>query len=391
VERRPPSGSPLSSVEKAAVSPSGCEARSPIRVIWPGLVSAAACLLFAGARLVNTGWDVAALAEPGTRYSELDPQGTEGYDGQFTYTVAMLLDPEQVAPHLDRPAYRYQRILYPVVARWLSLGWSEAIPWMLLAIAVASAAFGTSALAMWMLDHGQWEGYALGFGLWVGLVASAGLFLHEAVAYALVALGWLALSDSRPVWGAIALSLALFAKETTLPFWVAGFVIRGTAPEQERNRRLWLAVGGAAFAAWQVWLWRVFGEVGIGSGGAMSTPFELIPLMGFLRIGGVSPEALGLFLLIFGPMVILPAIWGVVASLRRLRLDWFSAEAWALALNGALILFVPFSTAREPLGLVRLATGLVLAVLLFAAALGLRRVLNYSMFWSAMLVLLVQG
>jgi len=37
-----------------------------------------------------------------------------------------------------------------------------------------------------------------------------------------------------------------------------------------------------------------------------------------------------------------------------------------------------------------LATGLVLAVLLFAAALGLRRVLNYSMFWSVMLVFLVR-
>ena len=360
-------------------------------MIWPALVSAAACLVFAGARLVQAGGNVAELAGPGTRYSELDPQGTEGYDGQFTYSVAVLLDPGQVAPHLDRPAYRYQRILYPVAARLLSLGRTAALPWVLLAIAVASAAFGTAALAMWMLDHGQWEGYALGFGLWVGMVASAGLFLHEALAYALVALGWLASRGSRPGWGAIALGLALFAKETTLPFWVAGFAMRGVSSEQDRIRRLYLAAGGVAFAVWQIWLWRVFGEVGIGSGGAMSTPFELIPLMGFLRIGAVSAQALGLFLLVFGPMVILPSIWGLASSLRRLRLDRFDAEAWALALNGALILFVPFSTAREPLGLVRLATGVVLAVLLFAGALGLRRVLNYSLFWSAMLVLLVRG
>ncbi len=382
MEPQPSSGAGLSRVPKAG---------SPIRVIWPALVSAAACLLFAGARLVHTGGDVAALAEPGTRYSELDPQGTEGYDGQFTYTIAALLDPHQVAPHLDRPSYRYQRILYPVAARLLSFGQTAAMPWMLLAIAVASAAFGTAALATWMLDHGQWEGYALGFGLWVGVVASAGLFLHEAIAYGLVAIGWLTARGSRPAWGAIALSLALFAKETTLPFWVAGFAMRGAAPEQKRTRRLWLGVGGVAFVVWQTWLWRVFGEVGLGSGGAMSTPFELIPLMGFLRIGAVNLEALALFLLIFGPMVILPSIWGLVASLRRLRLDRFDAEAWALALNGALILFVPFSTAREPLGLVRLATGLVLAVLLFAGALGLRRALNYSMFWSAMLVLLIRG
>jgi hypothetical protein len=59
-------------------------------------------------------------------------------------------------------------------------------------------------------------------------------------------------------------------------------------------------------------------------------------------------------------------------------------------LNAVVILSVPFSTAREPLGLVRLATGLVLALSLFAAVHGLRRVLNYSLVWAAMLVLLVR-
>ena len=365
-------------------------AGSPIRVIWPSLVATAACLVFAGSRLLQYGGDAAALAERGTRYSDLDPHGTEGYDGQFTYTVAVLLDPREVEPHLDRAAYRYQRILYPLTARLLSLGYAPAVPWALLAIAVTSVGFGTAALARWMLDHGHWEGYALGYGLWVGVVASAGLFLHEAVAYGLVALGWLACRSSRPGWGAIALGLALFAKETTLPFWAAGWVIQGAERRQDRRRRVWLAIGGAAFVLWQVWLWRVFGEVGIGSGGEMSTPFEWVPLMGFFRIGEVSPAALGLFLLIFGPTVILPALWGLLASLRRLRLDRLQAEAWALAFNAALIVFVPYSTAREPLGLVRLATGLVLAVVLFAAASNLRRVLNYSMFWSAMLVLLVR-
>jgi hypothetical protein len=145
-----------------------------------------------------------------------------------------------------------------------------------------------------------------------------------------------------------------------------------------------------SFLAWQLWLWRTFGEPGIGSGGAMSTPFEFIPLMGFLRIGAVSPQALALFLVIFGPMVVLPALWGAWAALRRLRVGRLQPEAWALLLNAAVILIVPFSTAREPLGLVRLATGLVLALSLFAAVHGLRRVLNYSLVWAAMLVLLVR-
>jgi len=363
---------------------------APIRVAWPALASTAVCLLFAGTRLAHVDWDAAQLAEFGTRYTVLDPQGSEGYDGQFTYMMAIELDPRVVEPHLDRPAYRYQRILLPLLARAVALGDPRSVPWALLLLGVVSAAAGSAAVARIMLDHSQWEGYALGFGLWVGVVGSVGLFLHEAVAYGLVALAWLAFRRSKDVWGVLGLTLSLFAKETTLPFVVAALAVHAGEPGADRRRRLWIVGGLVAFLAWQLWLWRTFGEPGIGSGGAMSTPFELIPLMGFLRIGAVSPQALGLFLVIFGPVVIVPAVWGVWSALRRLRVGRLQPEAWALLLNAAVILFVPFSTAREPLGLVRLATGLVLALSLFAAVLGLRRVLNYSLFWTAMLALLVR-
>jgi hypothetical protein len=182
----------------------------------------------------------------------------------------------------------------------------------------------------------------------------------------------------------------LFAKETTLPFVLAALSMSEPSAESARRRRLWLGAGLVTFVGWQLWLWSAFGEPGIGSGGAMSTPFEVIPLMGFVRIGVVSPQALGLYLIVFGPMVLFPAVWGLWAGLRRLRLTRFQPEAWALVLNAALILFVPFSTAREPLGLVRLVTGLVLSVLLFAAIHGLRRVLNYSLFWTPMLAMLLR-
>jgi hypothetical protein len=47
-------------------------------------------------------------------------------------------------------------------------------------------------------------------------------------------------------------------------------------PGRTRRRRLSIVIGLAAFLVWQAWLWRTFGEPGIGSGGAMSTGFELI-------------------------------------------------------------------------------------------------------------------
>ena len=73
-------------------------------------------------RLSQVEWDPLGLAELGTRYSQLDPAGTEGYDGQFAYYIAVSPNPKDVAIQLDVPAYRYQRILYPLMARSLALG-----------------------------------------------------------------------------------------------------------------------------------------------------------------------------------------------------------------------------------------------------------------------------
>jgi hypothetical protein len=42
------------------------------------------------------------------------------------------------------------------------------------------------------------------------------------------------------------------------------------------------------YVIFQIWLWKVFGGFGIGSGGALATSFEWIPLMGLWRIGEYS-------------------------------------------------------------------------------------------------------
>ena len=50
-------------------------------------------------------------------FSELNPQGTTGYDGQFAYYIAR--DGFAAAPNLDNPSWRFQRIIYPALARAL--------------------------------------------------------------------------------------------------------------------------------------------------------------------------------------------------------------------------------------------------------------------------------
>lgn len=340
-------------------------------------------------RLSAVNWDPVGIFELGSRYAEADPQGTEGYDGQFTYFIAVEPDPDQVAQRLDVPAYRYQRILLPLSARLLALGQAMWIPWAVIGVTLAAHWVGTWAVAGLMADRGASPWLALGYGLWVGTIAPAGIGLSEPLAYGLVAAGLLALIDHRrSLLGVALLGLAGFAKETSLIFLAA---VLAAELSGRRGRRQLAAIGLAiaGHLLWQLWLLGRFGAIGIGSGGAMATGFEWIPFLGLLRIGAVSLPALALYLLVFGPSVVIPSVWGVWNGLR----DWLrrrrGVEVYALLGNGLAVMALPYSTFREPLGIVRLADGLVLAVLLYAATRRQRRPLRYSLLWSAWLALLL--
>jgi hypothetical protein len=361
-----------------------------MRPRWTALIALGVAAAYVGWRLAQAGGDPLALAELATDLPGESLPAADGYDGQFAYAIALDPDPARVAPKLDVPAYRYQRILYPLLARVLAFGQPAWLPWTLLLVNLAAHSFGTWAVARFLEDIGVWPGYALTYALWVGLVAGVGLDLNEPLAYALVAGAWLARRLNRSAMSAVLMGMALFAKETSLLFWAPMLAADGMALASRRSAG-YLALGGMAFAGWQIWLWSTFGVLGLGSGGAMATAFEWIPYMGLLRIGEVSLPALGLFVAIFGPTVVLPSAWGIVAGLRSLLRREVLAEAGALALNAGAIAGLPFSTFREPLGLVRFAAGLVLATLVYAGVRRLRRPLVYSLFWSALIVILLKG
>jgi hypothetical protein len=339
------------------------------------------------------GGNPLALAHLGTRFSQGDPQGTSGYDGQFVYYIAVEPRPSQVAARLDAPAYRYQRILLPLLARLLAFGQPALVPWTIPLINLLALAGGTWVLSVWLAQHQFSRWYALTYGLWAGFTLSLVADMAEPLAYALAAGGFLALEGLLSTWrsrlGWLLLGLAVFARETTLLFAVA-------LPLAYVARRSWRAAIESAlimllpFAVFQGWLWVVFGRPGIGSGGANATPFEIIPFMGLLRIGRESMAYLLGMGFVFGLTVILPALWGVWVSGRAWLKGGRSALVIALFLNAAVIAFTPYSTFRETGGMIRFATGLVLSILLFAAKYGFRRVLNYSVFWLVLNVFLLK-
>jgi hypothetical protein len=234
--------------------------------------------------------------------------------------------------------------------------------------------------------------YALTYGLWIGLVSAVRVDLNEPLCYALLAGALLAHFRGRRWLSALCLALAILAKETALLF-AAAFILaaifdtRVPASASPKSRLgpwalsliPWIAAL-MPFAFLQLLLYRWFGAWGLASGGYMATPFEIIPYMGLWRMG-FSNTFTTASVLIFSLLVVLPSLWGIVAGLKALLAKNFAPTAWALTISAGFLPFTPFSTFREAGGILRLATGLVLAVVLYSAQTRSKKMLNYALVW----------
>jgi hypothetical protein len=356
----------------------------------PAFTSLAILLLMVCFVILRADGNPLELARLGTIYSQNDPNGTEGYDGQFVYYIARDPNPQHVQSLLDVPAYRYQRILLPLAANILAAGHDNLIPWVIPLLVLISQFIGTWIVGELLFRWGISPWYAMTYGLWVGFTLSIRLDLPEPVAYALVAGAILAQERKKNLISYILFGLGLFAKEVTILF-VAATLLSLLLQKKWSHLVSLLSIAILPYCIFQYWLLQVFGQAGIGSGGAMATSFELIPFMGLFRIFSFSAVYGMAMLIVFVPSLILPSIWGIVASIRKLIDRDTSVVVFALFFNALAIAFLPFSTFREPGGLLRFACGLVLAVLLFAARFAITRVLRYSQLWMILNIFLVKS
>lgn len=352
-------------------------------LIRPWFITTVLCLVYVGIVILSNKGNPMTLVTLGTRFSQQSPTGTEGYDGQFNYYIAR--DPNTAAQYLDVPAYRFQRILFPALGRLLSLGQPDLIPWAFLLINILALALGTALLENLLTQYRISRWYALTYGLTLGIFGSVRLSLSEPLAYALVLVGITLARDKRWWLSAICFALATLAKETALIF-AAAYVLYLFTLRDWKNGILLGVIAFLPFAIWQLILRQSLGSFGVGSGGAQATSFEIIPLMGIIRIWtDTPPEVRGKILLILAPtlliFVIFPTIWALWTCLKDIQRHKWSPEISLLLVNAAVMLFVPFSTYREPIGILRFIVGLQIAVILYAAQTRSTRALRNSTLW----------
>ena len=145
-----------------------------------------------------------------------------GQDGQTFWLMArdpLLTSPATPATYEDRPAYREQRVFYPLLAAPGRFFGERALVWALLTVNLAAVAFG----AYWAAELagllGASSRLSLAFVLNPAVVVSVLYDTADALAIALVLCGlacWYRGTRSRVVWAAVAFALAVLTKEFML-------------------------------------------------------------------------------------------------------------------------------------------------------------------------------
>lgn len=160
--------------------------------------------------------------DPSFRYTRIG----HAYDGQWYYFIA--LDPANARYYVDWPAYRYTKILYPMLARGLAFGQANLIPYTLIAINWAAVTLGTWALAAWLRRRDVSVWLALPFGLYLGTFDSFTHDLTEPLSYGLLALAIYFLDRGRrrdTAVAALVFALAVLARDKAII--VAGVYVVG--------------------------------------------------------------------------------------------------------------------------------------------------------------------
>jgi hypothetical protein len=266
--------------------------------------------------------------------------GDIGFDGQFMYFIA--LDPVGARDYVDYPAYRYTRILYPLLAGTLGLHDPDLVASALIAINLVMIALGVFVLGAFLRRRGVSAWFAAVYGFYPGIFVTLQRDTAEVMAYSLVIVA-IYLFDHAPKWrlilSAMFFALAALTRETTLVFagiWALGVLLSGAGPPAARIASNWRAfMAFAAIACGPLLAWKVFLLIWLGSLGVQGV-LSPIPFLGVHHLirHEVGMEQLRT-VVVPGFLCLVVAVIALLGRVRRL-------EIWALLAN--CILYMAFLT-----------------------------------------------
>ncbi|MGC2240470.1 MAG: hypothetical protein WA726_06495 [Acidimicrobiia bacterium] len=200
------------------------------RLVLLGLIAIVFSGLLVARNLAAAEWDptlYTAFGEKATptrvyaeaKLGEVFLRPEQGHDGKFFFVQAndpLLIHPDENAQVLDRPLYRSQRMLYPLLAGGGGLFSPEVIVWSLIVVNMLALAVGTIATSFvaTSMRLSPWWGLAFTFN--VGLISEMNIdgagVVAAAAAFGAVAV----LQRGRYSWGVTLLALSALSREPML-------------------------------------------------------------------------------------------------------------------------------------------------------------------------------
>ena len=321
-----------------------------------------------------------------------DPLAFVIYDGHYSYQIAYrLFGEEALIPdnYFFREAipnaYRFQRILYPFLARLLAANQPALIPWTLILINIMAIALGTWVIERLLSYHNTSHWYAIVYGLYAGNLVALRSDMNEPLAQALVMVAiWSWIQQKYPQ-SFISFALALLTKETALLF-IAAYGLHSLIERQWRNA-FGFGLSIIPYAIYQLLLFYWLGEYGVTSGEGLTW----IPVGSWLGLTQFSMKVFLILSIAIVPIAILPTVFGFLISLRAIKQGFYHPYTFAILFNAIFILFLPPLTFRESSALIRVVQGLAISLLLFGALTRSGRILNYSVLWLFANVITLSG
>jgi hypothetical protein len=183
-----------------------------------------------------------------------------GYDGQFFYFIAR--DPfiaRDMHKRIDNPAYRYQRIMYPLLAALLAFGSVSRIPAMLVFVNIASIIIGTFFVALMFKKQRMSQWYALFYALLSGLLIASMRDLCGPTAMCFMVGGLYFFSEKRFFTSAAFIAIAILTRETVIAL-VPCLVIDGIFRKRSARAALSAILSPLPFIAWAWAITKRFGH-----------------------------------------------------------------------------------------------------------------------------------
>jgi hypothetical protein len=262
-----------------------------------------------------------------------------GYDGQFYYRMAIEpfgTDQFVNGVEFDRPAYRQQRIVYPLLAYAVTVLTPLSVVQALVAVNVAAVGVMTYFAARIAQTFERSALFGLVLLAWPAFIFTLALDLAELVAAAaVVAAMYFAVRRKHGI-AALILVVAVLTRETTILVAVAGLLV---------TRRWVYAWPGVALTVWHGAIWMLWGTAPLMASLEDSARSEIgLPLVGL--VAGIPHWSLidiGIFTAfvamawVIAPLVRVKTLPGLAlvfyAALNVLLAEpvWLSWRGWARA------------------------------------------------------------